>query len=295
MRVGLKQEATMKNNLLSILLVASILSACAPSATALPSTAVPPTVVAPTEVVIPTDTPQATVTIEPPATSLPAETSTPVFDWATNFAAPVLEAIAGQPPTFEDVFSDPNSGWFNGITSGDTPTKIDGEKSYDRGEYRIIANVASAESPTVCSGVQDENVGIFEDFVAEFDVNFISGAQGGWQLEFHRNMGFYTLSLDTVGNLSFASCRLDTGECATLATTTGAHIRLDDYNHIQLIVQNTGMAVFVNETPTLYADDPAHVDANTLGYFSLNVCNAGADPLDTKWDNFRVWDISWLP
>ncbi len=264
MRVGLKKEATMKNTLLPILLAALIVSACAPSATATPPTAIPPTPVAPTEVVIPTDTPQPTVTIEPSATSQPTETSTPAFDWATNFAAPILQAIAGQPPTFEDIFSDPNSGWFNGVTSGEAPTKIDGEKSYDHGEYRIIANAASAESPTVCSGVQDDNVGVFEDFVAEFDVKFISGAQGDWQLQFHRNMLIYKLSLD-------------------------------NYNHIQLIVKETGLGVYINETPTLYVDDPMHTDANTLGYFSLNVCNTRADPLDTKWDNFRVWDISGLP
>ena len=83
--------------------------------------------------------------------------------------------------------------------------------------------------------------------------------------------------------------------CETLATTTGAHIRLDDYNHVQLIVKETGLAVYVNEIPTLNVDDPMHADANTLGYFSLNVCNAGTSPLDTKWDNFRVWDISGLP
>lgn len=286
----------MKNNLLSILFIAFILSACAPSATALPpATAIPPTPVALTEVVVPTDTPQPTVTPEPPAVVPPTETSTPVFDWAANFAAPILQAIAGQPPTFEDVFSDPASGWYDGVTSGEAPTKIDGEKRYDRGEYRVIANAASAESPMVCSGVQDDIVGIYEDFVAEFDVKFISGAQGAWQLEFHRNMELYKLSLDTSGNLSFGRCGMDTNECTTLATTTGAHIRLDNYNHVQLIVKETGMGVYVNETPTLYADDPLHVDANTLGYFSLNVCNAGTSPLDTKWDNVRVWDVSGLP
>lgn len=285
----------MKNTLSSILLAAFIVSACAPSATANLPTAIPPTPVAVTEVVVPTETPQATVTPETPTVAAPAETSTPVFDWATNFAAPVLQAIAGQPPTYEDVFTDPNSGWFNGATSGDAPTKIDGEKSYDHGEYRIIANAASAESPMVCSGVQDDNVGIFEDFVAEFAVKFISGAQGDWQLQFHRNVVMYKLSLDTGGNLSFGMCSMSADECTTLATTTGAHIRLDDYNVVQLIVRETGMGVFVNETPTLYVDDPTHTDANSLGYFSLNVCNAGADPLDTKWDNFRVWDTSGLP
>lgn len=287
----------MKNSLLSILLAALIVSACAPSATALPpATAIPPTVVAQTESVVPTDTPQATVAIEPSATpSLPAETSTPVFDWVTFFAAPVLEAIVGQPPTFEDVFSDPASGWYDGVTSGDAPPKADGEKRYDHGEYRVVANAATSENPAVCSGVQDENVGIFADFVAEFDVKFISGAQGDWQLQFHRNMVFYKLSLDTNGNLSFGTCDLDTGQCSPLATTTGAHIRLDNYNHIQLIVKETGMGVYVNEIPTLYVDDPLHEDANTLGYFSLNACNAGTSPLDTKWDNFRVWDISGLP
>lgn len=285
------------NKLFSLLLsVTFLLSACAlPTPARPPETAAPPTPVAVTETAVSTEVPPATETVEPTVTAQVVETSTPVFDWAAKFAAPVLQSIAGEPPLYEDVFGDANSGWFEGVTSGDAPAKIDGERRYDHGEYRIIANAATAENPTVCSGVQDDNVGIYEDFVAEFDVKFIAGTQGVWQLEFHRNMLFYKLSLDTVGNLSFASCRMDTGECSTLATTTGAHIRLDNYNHIQLIVRDAGMGVFVNEIPTLYADDPAHVDANTLGSFSLNVCNTGAEPLDTKWDNFRVWDISGLP
>jgi hypothetical protein len=294
MRVGLKKEAIMKNTLLSILLAASIIAACAPSATATPSTAIPPTPVALTEVVIPTDTPQATVTPEPSATSQPTETSTPPFDWATNFAAPILQALAGQPPTYEDIFSDPNSGWFNGVTSAEAPPKIDGEKRYDHGEYRITTNGATAEYPIVCSGVPDENVGLFTDFVAEFDVKFRSGTDGDWHLQFHRNKGLYKFGLDTNGVLSFGKCGFSE-ECSTLATTTGAHIRLDNYNHIQLIVKGTRMAVSINDIPTLFVEDSLHAAENASGYFSLNACNAGADPLDTKWDNFRVWDISGMP
>ncbi|MBI5932743.1 MAG: hypothetical protein HY867_03460 [Chloroflexi bacterium] len=285
----------MKNTLMSILLAASIIAACTPSATANPPTAAPPTPFAPTEVVVPTDTPQATVTPEPSAVVAPTETSTPVFDWATNFAAPILQAIAGQPPTYEDIFSDPNSGWYNGATSGEAPPKIDGEKRYDHGEYRITTNGVTAEHPIVCSGVPDENVGLFADFVAEFDVKFISGSEGDWHLQFHRNVGLYKAGLTYSGYFSFGKCGFGSNECTNLADTTGAHIRLDNYNHVQLIVKGTRMAAYINDIPTLFVEDSLHVAENASGYFSLNVCNAGAAPLDTKWDNFRVWDISGLP
>jgi hypothetical protein len=243
-----------------------------------------------------------TITASPskiiPSLTPPTPTTTPIPAWIKEFAEPILKAIANRSPSYQDDFSNPASGWYNGPTSGQPNVKIAGDKRYWHGEYIISAEGATSIDPTICAGVEDSNVGLYADFVAEFDVRFISGKTGGWLIQFHRNsIGLYQLGLNRIGEIKFSKCMEGIGDCPQLGETMqGGPIKLgEDWNHIQLIVRVPKMAAYINGAPFIYAEDKSGTAEILKGYFSLNVCNTGDVPMETRWDNFRVWNISNLP
>lgn len=248
--------------------------------------------------VTPTAAPQLTSTPRPTFTPRPTYTATPVPDWIMNFTEPILKAISDRPPTYEDDFSNPYSGWYNGHTTGRPNILILGEKRYDNGEYYVVANGATADEPAVCSGVEDRNMGRYVDFVMEFDVRFVSRTDGGdWQLQFLRSAsGLYKIQLGSDNQIRFWKCGFGLDGCPNLGDSFRNSIHGGTgWNHIQLIVQDTQMAAYVNGVPALYAEDEMAVADSARGYFSVNSCNSSATPLETRWDNFRLWDISSLP
>ena len=254
-----------------------------------------------TEIQIPavtqTATPQLTSTPRATFTPRPTYTVTLVPDWIVNFTEPILKAIANRPPVYEDDFSDPRSGWYSGPTSGNPDVLILGERRYDQGEYYVRADGATTEHPVVCSGGADRNVGGYTDFVAEFDVRFVSGIAGDWQLFFLKSSnGVFKIQLSRAGHMSFGKCGFDLDGCPDVGAS------LDDsilgginWNHIQLIVRDSKMAAYVNGIPSLYAEDEMALQNSMRGSFGVNSCNFDPNPLVTRWDNFKLWDISGLP
>jgi hypothetical protein len=247
--------------------------------------------------ITPTAIPQLTSTPGPTFTPSPTYTATPLPEWIANFTEPILKAIADRSPTYEDDFSNPYSGWYNGQTTGHPNVLISGEKKYDNGEYYVVANGATAAEPTVCSGVEDRNVGRYTDFVVEFDVRFVSGTDGDWQLQFLRSSeGGFKIQLGRTGRIHFRKYDFGLDGSLDFEDSFGNSVHGgDEWNHIQLIVQGTKMAAYVNGVPSLYAEDKQALVGSERGYFSINSCNPGSSPLETRWDNFRLWDISNLP
>jgi hypothetical protein len=251
----------------------------APAATPLPPTATPG--------------PTSTITLTP--TVVPTVTATPLPAWIADFAEPVLQSIANRAPKFQDDFSSLAGGWYNGATSGHPDVQIDGEKRVIDGEYRVIAAAASGKFPTVCTGEEDENVGRYSDFVAEFDVRYVAGDSGGWQIQFHRNnAGLYSFSVKSDNQIFFNKCDQWTGpDCRDVGSSFGNMIKNNQaWNHYLLIVRGSKMAAYINGLPAIYLVDPTYSDDFRRGYFSLNVCHSGSIPMETRWDNIRVWDIS---
>ena len=247
-----------------------------------------------------TPLPSSTSTPRSTKTPRPTATATPIPDWVVNFTEPILKAISDRPPTYEDDFSNQYSGWYNGQTTGHPDVLILGEKRYDNGEYYVVAYGATESDPVVCSGGEDPNVGRYTDFVAEFDVRFVSAFGANhqdWQLQYHRNgIGHYFISLAGDGWIHIAKCAAGSDGCSALVSYTGNPINSDDsWNHVVLIVRGTEMAAYVNSAPTLYINDVSAPEEFKKGYFSVTSCNFATNTLETRWDNFKIWDISNLP
>jgi hypothetical protein len=50
----------------------------------------------------------------------------------------------------------------------------------------------------------------------------------------------------------------------------------------------------VNGEPALFGVDPYFGEQHASGMIELVVCNFADTPLEARWDNLRVWDISGL-
>ena len=50
--------------------------------------------------------------------------------------------------------------------------------------------------------------------------------------------------------------------------------------------------LYVNGEPALFTTDPDFDERYASGDFALLVCNFADTPLEARWDNLRIWDIS---
>jgi hypothetical protein len=294
-------KGTMKQikTLFTIATTALVLCSCA-------SQLVPATVM-PTQTAVPA--PTVTASITPVPTSSQTPTATPIPAWVTDFAEPIQKAIENQPPKFQDDFSDPNSNWIIGKQTMNLPPEGEvtnpgmyqnGETGYLDGEYFTIA------SPKTCIGGTNSRIGSYQDFVAEFDVRFISGTDGDWEFHFHiqnsPNSELYALNLIiNTDYLEFQkSVEGKSPETWGVGRSTGGEVKGGlESNHIVLMVRGTEMAVYANGIPALHILDTPYSQKSTTGEFSLVACHMGNDlagePVEVRWDNLKLWDISLLP
>lgn len=132
------------------------------------------------------------------------------------------------------------------------------------------------------------------------------GQRGDWEFHFHTQDGphseLYTLNLIiNTDYLEFQkSVKGESPETWGVGRTPGGEMegRLES-NHIILIVRGTEMAVYANGTPVLHILDTPYSEHSTTGEFSLVACHMGNDPagepVEARWDNLKLWDISLLP
>jgi hypothetical protein len=276
-----------------IAMIVLVLCSCVPQSTPVTETPVPTVV-----------SPAATVTLIPVSSPTPTVTSVP--DWVMGFAGPILKTIENQPPKFQDDFSDPNSNWTVGKQMINLPPTGDvthpgryqnGETGYINGEYFTIA------APKTCIGGDNPRIGVYQDFVAEFDVRFVSGSEGDWEFHFHMqdNPHSELYALNLIVNTSYLEIQKsvmgESPETWGVGQTPGGEIQGGtESNHILLIVRGTEVAVYANGTPVLHIVDKPYSANSTSGTFSLVACHMGNDatsvPMEIRWDNLKFWDIS---
>jgi hypothetical protein len=237
-----------------------------------PSEAVPTTLaLAPTVTPTPTlilavaSTPTPTVTPTP----RPTRTASPQPEWVTEFAEPILEAIADRTPSFQDDFGAGSAGWKEDYCPG--------SMKYIEGELVV----------TDCR-VFRTNID-WRDFALEVDVRFLEGtiSTAEWWLHF-RDPG-ESSGLDHILTLS------DNGNVRiSLAKRTGGHdsahfdnvaLSNNQTNHILLIAKGNRFAFYLNGQPLHYAENDA-----------LRFGMSWFDPTgEVAMDNFKIWDISDIP
>lgn len=207
-------------------------------------------------------------------------------------AEPLLKAIADKPPDYQDDFGNPRSGWWQ-VESADK-----GKSGYADGEFFMIT-----DPPTLSPGWQC-NVATgpwpkVTDLVLEADMRLVSGKQVSSQIQFRvwdrpvqQQGGAYVVTFDGEG---FGLLRCQDKGCPNLSNYSGSAIRRGtEWNHIQIIARGGRVVVYVNGEPAMYFEDSNDSQDFRSGRVNLTECNMSNAPLEARWDNLRIWDISRL-
>jgi hypothetical protein len=216
-----------------------------------------------------------TPSIIPTRLPSPTSTMTPPPAWVTEFAEPILSAIANLPPTVQDDFHNNSGGWHSGLFRENlfAPLKfIDGEL--------VLNNCAAYRSNMM-----------FKDLVLEVDGRFMEGIKGNpnWRLVF-RAQGpadpQYAISIKYDGSLSI-SMHDESFHHEDLQVN-----RRFQNNHILLIARGSTFAVFVNGQP-LYRWQYTKINQGGNTYVDAHTDNRWSSIIAI--DNLMIWDISDIP
>jgi basic membrane protein A len=221
----------------------------------------------------PSPPPTAMAAAPPPtATAIaaaPAVTATAMPSWVSDFAEPILRAIAARPPDFQDDFDD-NSGLWK------TLWQESGIK-YQDGELVLESVVAYRENID------------YPDIVAELDGRFLPDTtidDAYWGVVI-RKVDFghgYTLRIWYDGQV-----KLEGPGGGDFPQAANPHFQS---NHLLLIAKGSRFAFYVNDQPLTYIED----DTNRWGTIMFELPRGYeyvfGKPVIVALDNFRLWDIS---
>jgi hypothetical protein len=194
----------------------------------------------------------------------------------TSFAEPILAAISGQQPDFQDDFSDKSGGW----TKATFCTNW-GDLNFDEGELTISGSCWIFREMW------------YPDFVAELDYHFLPGtgtAGSHWGFKYRHLAGGadaasnaykFHFSGDVSAEL-VTSSTLDRGSVETTFLQNAA-LRGTNTNHVLVIAKGQEYALFINGRPVF------HKIGNPIwpnGAIQFDMDDTVAI------DNFKIWDIS---
>ncbi len=222
-----------------------------------------------TETPVSSSTPTVSSTLTPSFTSSPRPTHTPTAqpDWVTDFAQPIIAAIADRTPSFQDDFGLGSAGW---------------EKDWCEGSIEYIEGELVITNCRIFRPNTD-----WRDFALEIDMRFLESTDSSteWAIHF-RDLGNsgHVLSLYHHGSLAISF----TNAKGTSNRTEFGNSSLsnDQIHHILLIGKGNRFAFYLDGQPLYYAEN----DAYRFGRFVF-FAESGAAAMD----NFRIWDISNIP
>ena len=213
----------------------------------------------PTQALSPTPTSASTLT--PTRASRPTATATPLPAWVTDFAQPILDAIAGRSPNFQDDFSLGSGGWKVEDWCGRRMKYVDEE---------LVVTDCRVSHPKIN----------YSDFVIEFDVRFSQGAASNshYGVEFRNSGGpSHSIRIEYNGDVMLGFYEKGDYEFP------GAAKPNNQTNHILVIGKGTKIAVYINNKPlfSIEAPLPRYGDFQFL-----------ADGTILAIDNLKIWNIA---
>jgi hypothetical protein len=214
----------------------------------------------------PSATPESSATISPTKTPRPAPTPTLPPAWVTDFAQPILAAIANLPPNFQDDFGPGSSSWKADEWCGARMKYVDGEL--------VIKDCRASR----------QNIN-YQDFVIEFDARVLPGAASGSQWVFHfRDIGGPTHAIHFYQNGDvLVFFYQDNSHESVLYDFPSAANPGNQSNHILVIGKGSRKAIFLNAKP-LVSDEAINPSSGDFRFF--------ADGTILAIDNIRVWNIA---
>ncbi len=243
----------------------------------------------------PTETSSPTVTSTPipsaTSTRRPTWTATPVPAWITDFAEPILAAIADVPPDYEEDFSQAGPTWYletvncpdNGCTLSDgvlSVVALPGNSHY---------GWAGQPLGSCCLG--------FKAFVmqVEVDLSKLTGENTAaiWYIsniyegsKFTTTFQFY---LELKKDLRWFSWTDPPGVVFDSGQLPGSTLQPILFT---LISRNSMLAVYLNDIPVTFFENAGE---QYQPNFELSAWSDGTTTAKVKYDNARVWNLENIP
>ena len=252
-------------NIFIVLLVVFVLASCTS-----PSKAIPTETPISTSTILPTVSPTPTVTPTPTPIPTLTPTSTPQPAWVTNIAEPILAAIEGREPDFQDDFSSPYGGW-------------------KKADWCADGRLKFAEGEMVISDCQVSPDMGYTDFVIEMDARFLPGSsadpENRWRFQYRQNGNYnYFFDFHYSGNVVVGFEKLSSPGMYT--DLPGVLLPGENTNHVLIIVKDQALALYVNDSP---------VYNSVLEPLQKNGGMVWSQGDTVAFDNFKIWDISDIP
>jgi hypothetical protein len=218
-----------------------------------------------------TPLPTFTPTITPTRTPRPTATTTPLPAWVNDFSQPILDAIAGRPPDFQDDFSQGKKGW---------------QYYADRAGISNGVLVFTETKDGAFAAIPIPGVG-FYDFalVCDIDISALSGENTA-EIKWSK---YYLVEIKHDGRWFISSwqnnVRHDLGQ---------GRQRIPDAKRvtIKLISNGTKYAFYINNVPVSYGN----YDAGKVGTrIEIRAWSDGSSTAIVGFDNINIWDLSKIP
>jgi tetratricopeptide (TPR) repeat protein len=209
------------------------------------------------------------------------------------FADPFLASIAKRSPDLQEDFSDPKSGWPAGSTAnGD-------QWGYLGGTYALtVSRTYHNEIGDPCMDLAYNFSPQFTDFILEFDAQFVSGKGGNWHTSFRATPASNSTSDVIVFNIDgsyyFSKSRDDQTIYSQQWPPAPSFIEGQVANRLTIIARGTRTAIYLNGEPLILVNDINWENgAIALSFGACNIQEADS-PLQVRFDNLKIWDVSAL-
>jgi hypothetical protein len=271
---------------MAAILFSSLLVGCS---TFLPRDTSTLTPVDPTETLKPiaSSTPIPSVTPSP----RPTKTATPMPAWVTNFAEPILTAIADRPPDFEEDFSQAGPTWYletlncpdNGCSLSEDVLSVAALPGNNKGGW--------AEQPLgpCCSGFKAFMMQVEVDPSKLTDENTASIWYIANLYEGNKFTTKFQLTFELKNDLRWSSWIGPSG----FGGNSGQLPRSAQLPIIfTLISRNSMLAVYLNDIPVTFVE---YAGEQYKPEFELCAWSAGSTTAHAEFDNVKVWNLDNIP
>jgi hypothetical protein len=239
--------------------------------------------------VTPTSTASPTLhpTITPTHTIQPTDTPTPIPSWVTNFAQPILDAVAIRPPDFQDDFSSNTSGWK--LLAGASEEKVV-TMEISKG---VMVLMGEGQSVFGTETYKANN----KDFVLQVDISILSltpgcnatvqwgGGGDGPGRMFLLEAGLWRLTSIFLSQDQIQFSPDMPSEGSLTFKSSGVYT-------ITIISKDPEFAASLDGDPVTYIYDISRPPDSGFTFYlwvpDANICAA-------EYDNLKVWNISDLP
>jgi hypothetical protein len=181
------------------------------------------------------------------------------------------------------------------------PHEEGNERGYADGEYYAVASQAMT-----CASGSIGGLPVFSgDMVLEIDGRFVEVKEGFWSVQFRawadhatNTFGYYQVlfEFDKGPRWKIDRHTNENEGAPILAELTGLPMEAGlQTNHLKIVAVGPQIALYLNGEPAMFANDPGFDERYERGWFRLGTCNEDDTPVEVRWDNIRVWDISGLP